>query len=123
LSVQQLEELAAESQALVDKAMARANGVKPDPATARRAPVEDGGTSDAPGPKYLGTDVARPADRDRPLNRDCAEANALPVGVSPSPAAGVDDAATGEPTEQSTAPRNYDKREAAGAETAPPDAP
>jgi hypothetical protein len=95
LSVEQLEELAAESQGLVDRAMAmvRANGVKLDQATARRTPVEDSGTSDARGPKYLGTDVARSADR------------ALPVGVSSSPAAAVDDAATGEAPEQPTEPR------------------
>ena len=43
------------------------------------------------------------------------------VGGSPSSAAGVDDVARGEPTEQSTAPTVSDQRDAAGAETAPPD--
>ncbi len=50
-------------------------------------------SSSAGGPKHLGTDVARSDDR------------ALPVGVSPSPAAAVDDAATGEAPKQPTEPR------------------
>jgi hypothetical protein len=58
LSVQQLEELAAESQALVDKlmAMVRANGLKAIPATTHPAPVGDGEHSDVPGPNSTDVD-------------------------------------------------------------------
>ena len=37
--------------------MVRANGVKLDPATARRTPVENGGTSHVRGPEYVGSDA------------------------------------------------------------------
>jgi anti-sigma factor ChrR (cupin superfamily) len=58
LSVQQLEELAAESQALVDKAMAlvRANAQTPGGATAPRAPVDGGESSGEPAEQFPGTD-------------------------------------------------------------------
>ena len=71
--------------------MVRANGVTGRTATAPRAPVEDSGSSDTNGSKHLGTDVARFDDR------------ALPVCVSPSPAAAGDDVVTGEPAEGPTA--------------------
>ena len=45
------------------------------------------------------------------------------AGVSPSPAAGVDDVTTAEPTEQSTASTVSDQRDAAAADVAPPDTP
>ena len=99
LDVQQLEELAAESQALVDKAMAmvkaNANALTPDPMAARLAPVEHG----APVPKDAGANVARSGDRDRGLNRDDAISRPTPVRVSPSPAAAIDDVVMGEPAE------------------------
>ena len=74
LSVEQLEALAAESQALVDKAMAMArnSGVMQAPATAARTPLEHGAKNDTVGRMYTGTDVA-----------------ALPVGVSGSSGAGT----------------------------------
>ena len=105
LNIQQMEELAAESQALVDKAMAmvKANALTPNGATAFRAPVGDGDAGDARGPKYLGADVARSGDGDRPLNFDRAQTRTTPVlvAVSPSPAA-VDDGAAQGPAEEST---------------------
>ena len=57
LSIEQMEEIAAESQALVDRmmAMAKANALTPDPATALHAPV-DGGDGE-PGETSTGTDV------------------------------------------------------------------
>ena len=50
LSIEQMEELAAESQALVDKAMAmvRANGVTRDTAISPRAPVDGGESNGQP---------------------------------------------------------------------------
>jgi hypothetical protein len=59
LDVQQLEELAAESQALVDKAMAmvRANSVTGAPATAPREPVDGGERNGEPAETSAGTDV------------------------------------------------------------------
>lgn len=59
LSIQQMEEIAAESQALVDKALAmvRANGVTPDPSTAPRAPVDGGESNGEAGETSTGTDV------------------------------------------------------------------
>jgi hypothetical protein len=58
LSIEQLEILAAESQALVDRAMAmvRANALTPGGATARHALV-DGGENGEPGEKSPGSDV------------------------------------------------------------------
>jgi hypothetical protein len=93
--------LAAESQALVDKAMAivkaNANALTLGAASARQAPVEDDDTSAVRGPKYPGVDVARFGSEDRPLNMDRAQARATPVlvSVSSSPAAGVDDPRAG----------------------------
>ena len=59
LSVPQMEELAAESQALVDKALAmvRANGVTPDPTTTPGAPADGGESDGQPGEASTGTDV------------------------------------------------------------------
>jgi hypothetical protein len=62
---------------------------------ANAAPVEHGASSDTAGLKYTSNDIAHSGDG------DCARASALPVGVSPSPAAGVDDVVTGEPAEHS----------------------
>ena len=61
LSVEQLEELAAESQALVDKAMAmvkaNANALKPGAATAPRALVDGGESNGEPAEQSTDTDV------------------------------------------------------------------
>ena len=59
LSIQQMEEIAAESQALVDKALAmvRANGVTADPATGPRALVDGGESNGEPTEQFTGTDV------------------------------------------------------------------
>ncbi len=59
LSIQQMEEIAAESQALVDKALAmvRANGVTPDPTTAPDAPVDGGESNGEPAETSTGADV------------------------------------------------------------------
>jgi len=75
LSVEQLEELAGESQRLMDKAlaMARANGVTSAPATAALAPLEHGAKNDIVRSLKTGTDVA-----------------GLPVGVSESSSAGTE---------------------------------
>jgi hypothetical protein len=68
LDVQQWEVLAAESQALLDKAMAMVNAnAGTGAASAPRVLAEHGMSSDALGPKYFGTDVARSATgRTRP---------------------------------------------------------
>ena len=124
LSVEEMEEIAAESQALVDKLMAKANARTPDDVALRRTSVEDGESSDAPSPTCTGNDVDSSGEGHGPLNRDRGKARrtAMLVAVSPSPAAGVDDV-TGELSEPSTAPTNNDQRHAAGAETAPRDLP
>jgi len=59
LSVEELEELAAESQALVDKAraMVRANALTPGAATAQLAPVDSGESNGEPAAKSPDTDV------------------------------------------------------------------
>jgi hypothetical protein len=61
LSVQQMEEIAAESQALVDKMMAmvraNANALTPDDVVSRRASVEDGESNGEPAEESTGTDV------------------------------------------------------------------
>jgi hypothetical protein len=102
LPVEQLGALAAESQALVDKAfaMARAHGAKLDAAT---APAERGDGRDAPVSAYPGTDVVLSGDGDRPLDPTCAQPRTTPVLVaaSPSPAA-VDDGAAQGPAVEST---------------------
>jgi hypothetical protein len=97
LDIQQLEALAAESQALVDRAMemAKANALRAGAATARRAPVEKGDGSDARDSKYIGTDVARSGDGNRPFNADRV------VAALPSTAVGVEDVAKGGPAEKS----------------------
>jgi hypothetical protein len=60
LSVQQMEEIAAESQALVDRVMAmvKANVVTPDPATALDAPADGGASNGQPGEESTGADDA-----------------------------------------------------------------
>ena len=60
LDVKQLEILAAESQALVDKAMAmvRANALTPGAATAPRAPVDGAESNGEPGEQFPGADEA-----------------------------------------------------------------
>ena len=59
LSLEQLEELAAESQALVDKAMAmvKANALTPGDATATRAPVDGGESNGESADRSPDTDV------------------------------------------------------------------
>jgi hypothetical protein len=103
LSVEELEALAAESQVLVDRAvsMARAHGVTVDAATARRAPVAHGDGRDTSDPKGTGTRVARSNDEGSALDQGSAKTSALTIGVSPSPAAAVEDIVT---DEQSTDP-------------------
>ena len=100
LSIQQMEEIAAESQALVDKvlAMAKANALTPDVVASRRTAVEDGESNGAPDPTCTGTDVDRSGEGDAPLNRDHGKARRTPtpIGVSQSPAARVADVVAGE---------------------------
>ena len=73
LSVQQMEAVAAESQALVDKAMAmaraNANVSTLDDKTSRRALVEDDGRAARAKPQCTGNDVERSVEGDAPLNR------------------------------------------------------
>jgi hypothetical protein len=59
LDIHDLEQLAAESQALVDKAfaMVRANGLTGDPATATLAPVDRGESNGEPAEQSPGADV------------------------------------------------------------------
>ena len=119
LDVHELEELAAESQALVDKAfaMARAHGVKLDAATARCAPVERGDGRDTSGPKTIGADAAPAGDGDRALDQDCGTGSVVPVSVSPSPAAAGEGGVTGEVAESSTPPAVTDQQDVRGPET------
>jgi hypothetical protein len=72
LSVQQMEEIAAESQALVDRvmAMAKANALMPGDVASRRASVEDGESSDPPTQNCTGGDGDRSDEGDAALNRD-----------------------------------------------------
>jgi hypothetical protein len=105
LDIEQLEALAAESQALVDKAMAmvKANALAPSPATAHRARVQISEISDAPATKYAGAEGTRGGDG-RPLDAVRAQAHTTPVlvAVSPSPTASADDGPTsGRPEEWS----------------------
>ena len=59
LSIEQLEELAAESQALVDKAMmmVKENALTSGAATAPRTPVDSGESNGEPAEQSPGTDV------------------------------------------------------------------
>ena len=72
LSIQQMEEIAAESQALVDKvlAMAKANALAPDDVSSRGASVEDGESSPARNPACTGADVDRSGEAGTHLDRD-----------------------------------------------------
>ena len=92
LSIEEMEEIAAESQALVDKvaAMARANSAALVPATVRREPVAITATDR---PKDTG--AAFHGDLDGPLNRNCVQVAARVAGEPPSAAAAVHDVATG----------------------------
>ncbi len=115
-----MEALAAESQALVDKAMtmARANALTTDAVTARRAPMVHDAGSYARRPTDTGTPATGTGDTDRPVAGDGPEVTARPVRVSPSPVASV---ATAEPTSQPTPPTVTDQEDAAGADTVPRD--
>jgi hypothetical protein len=103
LPIEQLEELAREHQALLDRAfaMARAHGVIVDAATARGAPVERSDDRDASDPMGTGTRVARSHDEGSALDQGSPKTSALTIGVSLSPAAAVEDIVT---DEQSTDP-------------------
>ena len=61
LTIEQMEEIAAASQALVDRvlAMAKANALTPAAATAPRAPVDGGESYGEPAEQSTGTDVDR----------------------------------------------------------------
>jgi hypothetical protein len=87
----------AESSAVVETAIevARANGATLDAPAARC-----GGVREASGPQFIGAGVSRPGDGDPALDQD-SKANAPPVGVSTSPAAAVENVATGAPAEPS----------------------
>jgi DNA-binding CsgD family transcriptional regulator len=104
LDIQQMEELAAESQALVDKALAmvKANAMAPDTATALRLAVEHDRGSDVRRPEYTGADVARSSDGNCPFDPDRDQARRVPVlvAVSPSPAGRVDDVVAGKPVRE-----------------------
>jgi hypothetical protein len=116
LSIQQMEEIATESQALVDRVMAmvKANAQTPDDVASRRAAVVDGESS-APNPTWTGTDVTETGEVNTPLNRDRGQSRRTPtpVGVSQSPTARV---ATSTPT-------ITNKGDAMCAETTPRDTP
>ena len=64
LSVQQMEEIAAKSQGLVDKVLAtvRANALPPDAATAGCAPVDGGESNGEPAEQSPGSDVGDAPD-------------------------------------------------------------
>jgi hypothetical protein len=105
LTIEQMEELAAESQALVDKAMAMAaaNSLPPAPANARRAPAEYGDIIDVGGSTSPHTDATRcgDRDRDRPFKAESTEAR-TPVleSVLPSPTGGVQEVRAEEPAKE-----------------------
>jgi hypothetical protein len=123
LSVEQLESLASESQALLDRAMemARANAGT-GAASAPRALAEHGMSSDALGPTYFGTDVARTGKADPPFAPDGAHSRRTLVLVdSPSPAAAVGDVVMGERVEPSTTAAVSDDQDAASGDTVPPE--
>ena len=72
LSIQQMEEIAAESQALVDKVMAlvKANAMTPDVVALGCATLEDGESSDAPDSTCTATDVDCSGEAGSLLDRD-----------------------------------------------------
>ena len=114
LSIQQMEEIAAESQALVDRVMVmvRANALTPEVVASHRAAVEDAESSHARNPACTGADVDRSGEAGPHLDRDPGKAprTSRLVAVSPSPAAGVADIVTDEPAEESTAPTVTDQQ-------------
>ena len=107
LSVEQLEELAADSAALIAKArlMARSQQGSPARASLPSAQAGHGVSSDAPGPTYSGPDVARSGSGAHPA-ADGAQARSTLVLVSASlsPAAAVENVTTAEPVDPSTSP-------------------
>ncbi len=126
LSVEQLEELAADSAALIAQArlMARSQQGSPVGTSLLGAPPEDRVSSDAPGPTYAGPDVARFDSGAHPA-ADGAHARRTLVLVnasSPLTASAID-IATGEPADESTPLAVSDERDAARADTAPRDIP
>ena len=64
LSLSHMEELAAQSQPLVDRAMA--NALTPDDLASPHASVKDGESSDTPNPRCTGTDVDRLEEGEAP---------------------------------------------------------
>jgi hypothetical protein len=116
LDVPQLEALAAESQALVDKAMAL---VKANAGTGAASAREDCVSSDASGPRYSGTDVARSGNGAHLAADARARSTLVLVNASPSPAAAVENVATAEPVDPSTSPSVAAERDAAGADITP----
>ena len=112
LDVQQLEALAAESQALVDKAMAM---VKANAGTGAASVPKDTVSSDALGPAYSGTDVARSGNGAHPAAAG-VQARSILVLVDASSAPAVTDLATGE-TDTSTPPADTDEQNAGRADT------
>ena len=123
LSIEQMRELAGESQRLVDRlmAMASANARTPDVLAPTGASVDEGETTDASHSTCTGDDVDRVDDRDGPLNRHRGNAlkTPMPVGVSQPLPEGIDEAARGAPGNQSTAPTVGDQQGVAPGETAP----
>jgi hypothetical protein len=109
LSVPQMEEIAAESQALVDRmmAMASANARTPDVLASPGASVAEGETSDAPHTTRTSDDVDRVDDRDGPLSRHRGNAlkTATAVGRSQPPPQGIDESPRGAPGDQSRSPK------------------
>lgn len=86
LSVEQLDVLQAQSQALVNaaRAMAKANALTPNPATAHRAPVVRDAGAKVRGPADTGIVATHTGDGDHPVLGNGAEATARPVDVPPS---------------------------------------
>jgi hypothetical protein len=125
LPIEQLEALAREHQALLDRAfsMARAHGVKLNFATARDEPLERGDDRDASDPMGCGANVARSGDGHGALDQDGTNASVLPVRGSPSLVAVVEDVVTGKPAEPSTASTLADERNSGGTEPTPRETP
>ena len=116
LDVHQLEVLAAESQALIDKAMAM---VKSNAGTGADAAPEDSVSSDARGLTYFGTDVARSGNGAQPVADGAHTCRSLVlVGASSATVASVTDVATGETADKSTPPAVTDEEDAAHANPA-----
>jgi hypothetical protein len=123
LSVEQMEEIAVESQALVDRliALTSANALTLDVLAPTSASVDEGEPSDAS--QRTSDDADRVDDRDGLLSRNRVNAlkAPIPVDVSQHLPEGIDEAARRAPSGHSTAPTVSNQRGASARQTPLPE--